>query len=167
MLYNLHTVNVIFATIRKYQKTVIYLWESFILNLAVLVYFEPCFFILFQEFPCLLSQFRTYVKMIYCHSAISYKIGQKPTWRWFKVEQMLHNFIALTLFFFQVYNFQNVLTCFLSQDLGIELLNVLHRVILTRESPSIQLASLEVVRQIICAAQEHVKEKRRSAEGEH
>ncbi|XP_059770024.1 HEAT repeat-containing protein 5A isoform X4 [Balaenoptera ricei] len=50
------------------------------------------------------------------------------------------------------------------QDLGIELLNVLHRVILTRESPSIQLASLEVVRQVICAAQEHVKEKRRSAE---
>lgn len=50
------------------------------------------------------------------------------------------------------------------QDLGIELLNVLHRVILTRESPSIQLASLEVVRQIICAAQEHIKEKRRSAE---
>ncbi|XP_048217876.1 HEAT repeat-containing protein 5A isoform X3 [Perognathus longimembris pacificus] len=50
------------------------------------------------------------------------------------------------------------------QNLGIELLNVLHRVILTRESPSIQLASLEVVRQIICAAQEHVKEKRRSAE---
>ncbi|KAF4017977.1 hypothetical protein G4228_009461 [Cervus hanglu yarkandensis] len=51
-----------------------------------------------------------------------------------------------------------------AEDLGIELLNVLHRVILTRESPSIQLASLEVVRQIICAAQEHVKEKRRSAE---
>lgn len=50
------------------------------------------------------------------------------------------------------------------QDLGIELLNVLHRVILTRESPLVQLASLEVVRQIICAAQEHVKEKRRSAE---
>ncbi|XP_076798004.1 HEAT repeat-containing protein 5A isoform X3 [Arvicanthis niloticus] len=50
------------------------------------------------------------------------------------------------------------------QDLGIELLNVLHRVIVTRESPAIQLASLEVVRQIICAAQEHVKEKRRSAE---
>ncbi|XP_060243460.1 HEAT repeat-containing protein 5A isoform X2 [Meriones unguiculatus] len=50
------------------------------------------------------------------------------------------------------------------QGLGIELLNVLHRVILTRESPVIQLASLEVVRQIICAAQEHVKEKRRSAE---
>ncbi|XP_036114820.1 HEAT repeat-containing protein 5A isoform X2 [Molossus molossus] len=50
------------------------------------------------------------------------------------------------------------------QELGIELLTVLHRVILTRESPCIQLASLEVVRQIICAAQEHVKEKRRSAE---
>ncbi|XP_040599050.1 HEAT repeat-containing protein 5A isoform X4 [Mesocricetus auratus] len=50
------------------------------------------------------------------------------------------------------------------QDLGIELLNVLHRVILTRESPAIQLASLEVVRQITCAAQEHVRERRRSAE---
>ncbi|XP_038612606.1 HEAT repeat-containing protein 5A isoform X2 [Tachyglossus aculeatus] len=50
------------------------------------------------------------------------------------------------------------------QDLGIELLNVLHRVILTRESPTIQLAALEVVRQIIYAAQEHVREKRRSAE---
>lgn len=50
------------------------------------------------------------------------------------------------------------------QDLSVELLTVLHRVILTRESPAIQLASLEVVRQIICAAQEHVKEKRRSAE---
>jgi len=49
--------------------------------------------------------------------------------------------------------------------LGVELLNVLHRLILTRESPDIQLAALEVVRLILFAAQEHVKEKRRSAEG--
>lgn len=47
-----------------------------------------------------------------------------------------------------------------------ELLSVLHRLIVTRESPSIQLAVLELVRQIVCAAQEHVKEKRHSAEGE-
>lgn len=44
-------------------------------------------------------------------------------------------------------------------------MNVLHRLILTRESPDIQLAALEVVRLILFAAQEHVKEKRRSAEG--
>ncbi|XP_078089813.1 HEAT repeat-containing protein 5A isoform X2 [Mustelus asterias] len=50
------------------------------------------------------------------------------------------------------------------QELGVELLNVLHRLILTRESPFIQLAVIEVVEQIIRAAQEHVKEKRRSAE---
>ncbi|NXB28393.1 HTR5A protein, partial [Eulacestoma nigropectus] len=50
------------------------------------------------------------------------------------------------------------------QALGVELLNVLHRLILTRESPDIQLAALEVVRLILFAAQEHVKEKRRSAE---
>uniref|UniRef100_A0A8C3IRN7 HEAT repeat-containing protein 5A n=1 Tax=Chrysemys picta bellii TaxID=8478 RepID=A0A8C3IRN7_CHRPI len=49
-------------------------------------------------------------------------------------------------------------------QLGVELLNVLHRLILTRESPDIQLATLEVVRQILFAAQEHVREKRRSAE---
>ncbi|NXT75634.1 HTR5A protein, partial [Zapornia atra] len=50
------------------------------------------------------------------------------------------------------------------QELGVELLNVLHRLILTRESPDIQLAALEVVRLILFASQEHVKEKRRSAE---
>ncbi|NXU85584.1 HTR5A protein, partial [Xiphorhynchus elegans] len=50
------------------------------------------------------------------------------------------------------------------QELGVELLNVLHRLILTRESPDIQLAALEVVHLILFAAQEHVKEKRRSAE---
>uniref|UniRef100_A0A670I8P6 HEAT repeat-containing protein 5A n=1 Tax=Podarcis muralis TaxID=64176 RepID=A0A670I8P6_PODMU len=51
-------------------------------------------------------------------------------------------------------------------QLSVELLNVLHRLIVTRESPDIQLAALEVVRQILLAAQEHVKEKRRSAEAE-
>ncbi|XP_048340698.1 HEAT repeat-containing protein 5A isoform X4 [Sphaerodactylus townsendi] len=50
------------------------------------------------------------------------------------------------------------------QELSVELLNVLYRLIVTRESPDIQLAALEVVRQIVFAAQEHVKEKRRSAE---
>ncbi|XP_010709961.1 HEAT repeat-containing protein 5A isoform X3 [Meleagris gallopavo] len=50
------------------------------------------------------------------------------------------------------------------QELAVELLNVLHRLILTRESPDIQLAALEVVRLVLFAAQEHVKEKRRSAE---
>uniref|UniRef100_A0A671MF91 HEAT repeat-containing protein 5A n=1 Tax=Sinocyclocheilus anshuiensis TaxID=1608454 RepID=A0A671MF91_9TELE len=50
------------------------------------------------------------------------------------------------------------------QALSVELLSVLHRLIVTRESPSIQLAVLELVRQIVCAAQEHVNEKRHSAE---
>uniref|UniRef100_A0A671MKD1 HEAT repeat-containing protein 5A n=1 Tax=Sinocyclocheilus anshuiensis TaxID=1608454 RepID=A0A671MKD1_9TELE len=52
------------------------------------------------------------------------------------------------------------------QALSVELLSVLHRLIVTRESPSIQLAVLELVRQIVCAAQEHVNEKRHSAEAE-
>ncbi|XP_050989657.1 HEAT repeat-containing protein 5A isoform X2 [Labeo rohita] len=50
------------------------------------------------------------------------------------------------------------------QALSVELLSVLHRLIVTRESPSIQLAVLELVQLIVCAAQEHVKEKRHSAE---
>ncbi|XP_069494576.1 HEAT repeat-containing protein 5A isoform X2 [Ambystoma mexicanum] len=50
------------------------------------------------------------------------------------------------------------------QDLAIELLSVLHRLLLTRESPDIQLAALEVAQQVLGAAQEHVKERRRSAE---
>uniref|UniRef100_A0A8C9T700 HEAT repeat-containing protein 5A n=1 Tax=Scleropages formosus TaxID=113540 RepID=A0A8C9T700_SCLFO len=52
------------------------------------------------------------------------------------------------------------------QALSVELLSVLHRLIVTRESASIQLAVLELVHQVVCAAQEHVKEKRHSAEGE-
>uniref|UniRef100_A0A673MUQ2 HEAT repeat-containing protein 5A n=1 Tax=Sinocyclocheilus rhinocerous TaxID=307959 RepID=A0A673MUQ2_9TELE len=43
------------------------------------------------------------------------------------------------------------------QALSVELLSILHRLIVTRESPSIQLAVLELVRQIVCAAQEHQK----------
>ncbi|MCI4382874.1 hypothetical protein PGIGA_G00019750 [Pangasianodon gigas] len=50
------------------------------------------------------------------------------------------------------------------QTLSVELLSVLHRLIVTRESPQIQLAVLELVRQVVCATQEHVKEKRHSAE---
>ncbi|CDQ63125.1 unnamed protein product [Oncorhynchus mykiss] len=50
------------------------------------------------------------------------------------------------------------------QVLSVELLSVLHRLIVTREAPGVQLAVLELVRQVVCAAQEHVKEKRHSAE---
>ncbi|XP_030626856.1 HEAT repeat-containing protein 5A [Chanos chanos] len=50
------------------------------------------------------------------------------------------------------------------QALSAELLRMLHRLIVTRESPEIQLAVLELVRLVVCAAQEHVKEKRHSAE---
>ncbi|XP_017331866.1 HEAT repeat-containing protein 5A isoform X5 [Ictalurus punctatus] len=50
------------------------------------------------------------------------------------------------------------------QALSVELLSVLHRMIVTRESPKIQLAVLELVQQVVCATQEHVKEKRHSAE---
>uniref|UniRef100_A0A3B3SRH9 HEAT repeat containing 5A n=1 Tax=Paramormyrops kingsleyae TaxID=1676925 RepID=A0A3B3SRH9_9TELE len=50
------------------------------------------------------------------------------------------------------------------QTLSVELLSVLHRLIVTRESPGVQLAVLELVRQVVCAAQERVREKRHSAE---
>ncbi|XP_069049146.1 HEAT repeat-containing protein 5A isoform X2 [Lepisosteus oculatus] len=50
------------------------------------------------------------------------------------------------------------------QALSVELLSVLHRLVLTRESPAVQLAVLQLARQVVCAAQEHVKEKRHSAE---
>ena len=46
-----------------------------------------------------------------------------------------------------------------------ELLSVLHRLMVTRESVSVQLAVLDLLRQIVSAAQEHVREKRHSAEG--
>ncbi|XP_067099249.1 HEAT repeat-containing protein 5A isoform X1 [Osmerus mordax] len=50
------------------------------------------------------------------------------------------------------------------QDLSVELLNVLHRLMVTREGPEVQLAVMELVRQVVTAQQEHVKEKRHSAE---
>ncbi|XP_068195506.1 HEAT repeat-containing protein 5A isoform X2 [Antennarius striatus] len=50
------------------------------------------------------------------------------------------------------------------QPLSVELLSVLHRLMVTREAPSVQLAVLDLLRQIVTAAQEHVREKRHSAE---
>uniref|UniRef100_A0A8C3QKU5 HEAT repeat-containing protein 5A n=1 Tax=Cyanoderma ruficeps TaxID=181631 RepID=A0A8C3QKU5_9PASS len=73
-----------------------------------------------------------------------------------------YDFINYTVFLRSIRVILLALTSIL--ELGVELLNVLHRLILTRESPDIQLAALEVVRLILFAAQEHVKEKRRSAE---
>ncbi|KAM3594589.1 uncharacterized protein V6R79_010326 [Siganus canaliculatus] len=52
----------------------------------------------------------------------------------------------------------------LDQALSVELLSVLHRLLVTREAPSVQLAVLDLLRQIVAAAQEHVREKRHSAE---
>ncbi|XP_032821133.2 HEAT repeat-containing protein 5B isoform X4 [Petromyzon marinus] len=50
------------------------------------------------------------------------------------------------------------------QMLAVELLNVLHRLLLTRDVPVVQLAVVDVVTQTIRATLEHIKEKRRSAE---
>uniref|UniRef100_A0A3Q1B3Z7 HEAT repeat-containing protein 5A n=1 Tax=Amphiprion ocellaris TaxID=80972 RepID=A0A3Q1B3Z7_AMPOC len=50
------------------------------------------------------------------------------------------------------------------QALSVELLSVLHRLMVTRESASVQLAVLDLLQQIVTAAQEHVREKRHSAE---
>ncbi|XP_041668818.1 HEAT repeat-containing protein 5A isoform X3 [Cheilinus undulatus] len=50
------------------------------------------------------------------------------------------------------------------QALSVELLSVLHRLMVTRESVCVQLAVLDLLRQIVTAAQEHVREKRHSAE---
>ncbi|XP_058470663.1 HEAT repeat-containing protein 5A isoform X2 [Solea solea] len=50
------------------------------------------------------------------------------------------------------------------QALSVELLSVLHRLMVTREAASVQLAVLDLLRQIVTAAQEHVREKRHSAE---
>nr|XP_020510294.1 HEAT repeat-containing protein 5A isoform X2 [Labrus bergylta] len=50
------------------------------------------------------------------------------------------------------------------QALSVELLSVLHRLMVTRESVYVQLAVLDLLRQIVTAAQEHVREKRHSAE---
>lgn len=53
------------------------------------------------------------------------------------------------------------------QALSVELLSVLHRLLVTRECVSVHLAVLDLLRQIVTAAQEHVLEKRHSAEGKH
>nr|XP_046269809.1 HEAT repeat-containing protein 5A isoform X2 [Scatophagus argus] len=50
------------------------------------------------------------------------------------------------------------------QALSVELLSVLHRLMVTRESASVQLAVLDLLRQVVSAAQEHIREKRHSAE---
>ncbi|CAN9501938.1 unnamed protein product [Ophioblennius macclurei] len=50
------------------------------------------------------------------------------------------------------------------QALSVELLSVLHRLMVTRESACVQLAVLDLLRQIVTAAQELVREKRHSAE---
>ncbi|XP_008312892.1 HEAT repeat-containing protein 5A isoform X2 [Cynoglossus semilaevis] len=50
------------------------------------------------------------------------------------------------------------------QALSVELLSVLHRLMVTREAVSVQLPVLDLLRQIVTAAQEHVREKRHSAE---
>lgn len=55
----------------------------------------------------------------------------------------------------------------LSQSLSVELLSVLHRLMVTREASSIQISVLHLLRQIVMAALEHIREKRHSAEGEH
>uniref|UniRef100_A0A6Q2Y0Y9 HEAT repeat-containing protein 5A n=1 Tax=Esox lucius TaxID=8010 RepID=A0A6Q2Y0Y9_ESOLU len=52
------------------------------------------------------------------------------------------------------------------QVLSVELLSVLHRLLVTREAMAVQLAVLEVVRQVVSAAQEHVREKRHTEEKE-
>ncbi|XP_029973021.1 LOW QUALITY PROTEIN: HEAT repeat-containing protein 5A [Salarias fasciatus] len=50
------------------------------------------------------------------------------------------------------------------QALSVELVSVLHRLMVTRESACVQLAVLDLLRQIVTAAQELVREKRHSAE---
>ncbi|XP_053700963.1 HEAT repeat-containing protein 5A [Synchiropus splendidus] len=50
------------------------------------------------------------------------------------------------------------------QALSVELLSVLHRLMVTRDSESVQLAVLSLLQQVVTATQEHVREKRHSAE---
>ncbi|KAG8449620.1 hypothetical protein GDO86_016308 [Hymenochirus boettgeri] len=49
-------------------------------------------------------------------------------------------------------------------NLAIELISVLHRLLLMRETSEVQLLVLEIGRQILNAAKEHIQERRRSAE---
>ncbi|TNN87383.1 HEAT repeat-containing protein 5A [Liparis tanakae] len=50
------------------------------------------------------------------------------------------------------------------QALGVELLLVLHRLMVTRESPGVQLSVFHLLRQIVMSSQELVRERRHSAE---
>uniref|UniRef100_A0A3B4AH64 HEAT repeat containing 5A n=1 Tax=Periophthalmus magnuspinnatus TaxID=409849 RepID=A0A3B4AH64_9GOBI len=50
------------------------------------------------------------------------------------------------------------------QSLSVELLSVLHRLMVTRESEEVQSSVVDLLKRIVCAAQEHVREKRHSAE---
>lgn len=52
---------------------------------------------------------------------------------------------------------------FLFQILGVEMLSVLHRVLLTRDSRDIHLAAMRVARQIVKAAQESLEGKKAAA----
>ena len=52
---------------------------------------------------------------------------------------------------------------FLLQILGVEMLSVLHRVLLTRDSHDIHLAAMRVARQIVKAAQESLEGKKAAA----
>ena len=70
----------------------------------------------------------------------------------------------LLFFYFEtlleIYIF-NINICLLSmQILGVEMLSVLHRVLLTRESLDIQFSAMRVVRQIVKAAQESLDTKK-------
>ena len=49
------------------------------------------------------------------------------------------------------------------QILGVEMLSVLHRVLLTRDSRDIHLAAMRVARQIVKAAQESLEGKKAAA----
>lgn len=51
---------------------------------------------------------------------------------------------------------------FLLQLLAVELLNVLHRLLLTRDPPAVQLQVTAVVQETIRAAQEHLQRQRAS-----
>lgn len=54
------------------------------------------------------------------------------------------------------------LTLFLLQLLAVELLNVLHRLLLTRDPPAVQLQVTAVVQEAIRAAQDHLQRQRTS-----
>lgn len=51
------------------------------------------------------------------------------------------------------------------QVLSVELLSVLHRLMVTREAACVQRSVLDLLQQVVSAAQEHIREKRHSAEG--